>query len=94
MLEVYKTIIIAVVCFALLAFGFSRWKKKYGHTNRGKASGDTEPEAKGGGLPHYPKEEPKPIGQHAKAEKQAAKAVSVADKVYKASRGKAKSKGK
>lgn len=40
----YKIIAIAVICFALLAFGFSRWKKKYGHTNRPFKAGDKRPQ--------------------------------------------------
>lgn len=90
----YKIIAIAVVCFVLLAFGFSRWKKKYGYTNSGKASGDTKPKTEGGGLPNYPKEEPKPTNDFRKAEQAADRATAMADKVYKASRGKAKGKGR
>lgn len=89
-----KYFAIFAVCFALLAFGLNRWKKKYGHTNRGKASGDTAPSTEGSGLPQYPKEEPKPVGQSLQTEQQIAKAVAAADKVYKASRSKTKGKGK
>lgn len=89
-----KYFAIFAVCFALLAFGFSRWKKKYGYTNCCKAGGDTWLEATGSGFAQYIKTEREKDRQHAKAEQQAAKAVSVADKVYKASRGKAKGKGK
>ena len=89
-----KYFAIFAVCFALLAFGLNRWKKKYRHENCCKAGGNTKPSTEGGGLPQYPKEEPKPANNIRKAEQQVAKAVSVADKVYKASRGKAKGKGK
>lgn len=89
-----KYLAIFAVCFALLAFGLNRWKKKYGYTNRGKAGGDTTPKAartRPEAGYYLGKMEDR---QHAKAEQQAAKAVSVADKVYKASRGKAKGKTK
>lgn len=87
-----KYFAIAAIVFALLAVGFSRWKKKYRHKDCCKAGGDTKPEAEGtrpeAGY-YLGKMEDR---QHAKAEQQIAKAVSAADKVYKASRGKAKGK--
>ena len=89
-----KYFAIFAVCFALLAFGLNRWKKKYGYTNRGKASGDSWLEATGSGYDQYIKREREKDRQHAKAEQQAAKATAMANKVYKASRSKTKGKGK
>lgn len=40
----YKIIAISLICFALLAFGFTRWKKKYRHTNRPFKAGDKRPQ--------------------------------------------------
>lgn len=89
-----KYFAIAAIVFALLAFGLNKWEKKYRHTNSGKAGGDSTPEAEGGGLPQYPKEESKPTNNIRKAEQAADRATAMADKVYKASRSKAKGKGK
>ena len=89
-----KYLAIAAIVFVLLAFGLNKWKKKYRHANSDKAGGDTRPKAKGtrpeAGYYLWKMED----RQHAKAEQQIAKAVSAADKVYKASRGKAKGKTK
>jgi len=41
-----KTTIIAIIIFASLLIGFSWWKKKYGHQNRGIKAGNILPEEK------------------------------------------------
>lgn len=89
-----KYFAIAAIVFALLAAGLNKWKKKYGHKNSGKASGDTWLEATGSGFAQYIKAEREKDRQLRKAEQAADRATAMADKVYKASRGKAKGKGR
>lgn len=85
---------IAAIIFALLAVGFSRWKKKYRHSYRLKTSGNPAPETgrkrHEAGYFNLPKQD----RQSTTGIPAAGQATTTADKVEAASRSGAKSQAK
>lgn len=85
---------IALVAFILLAFGFSRWKKKSRHTYTLKTGGNPAPKTGRGrheaGYFNLPKQD----RQSATGIPQTGQATSTADKVANASRSGVKGKAK